>query len=138
MANRGRKKGPTSKKKALRVAQSRALGGTQAQAAKIAGVSEATVGRWERSEWWHQYAERASHVIDDEVVAFALKTVLDKLREGDGTMARWVLERRLSARYGPPLQRQHISGGPLPQETLRDMTDEQLERLAQGKPLDGS
>ena len=69
------------------------LGATQAEAAEAAGVGARTIRDWKVTDWWPDYVERARSTIHDQVEAYALRAVLESVREGDAQSARWVLER---------------------------------------------
>lgn len=84
---------PQNWDKAVSAAYFRALGASQEDAAKAAGIGERTLTRWEKAAWWpraHAEAVARWHV---DLGAAARKSLLDAIKAGDGKLGLDVLER---------------------------------------------
>lgn len=103
----------------------RALGATQARAAKAAGVSERTLRGWECATWWPDALREARDRWLRGIEASARSTLTRELQK-DGALALRVLERLDPAFLPPRLQVDvaHID--------YTELTDEQLSQIAAG------
>ena len=92
---------PHAWSKAVAAASLRALGATQEEAAKGAGVSVRTIRLWESCSWW---ARATAEAIDENcalIKAFAMRALLEAVRKGDDVRAAtWALERLDPKRFG--------------------------------------
>src|SRR5690606_35548793 len=95
--------------KAVSVAYLRLLGAPIRTAAKVAGVGERTLHRWERSPWWPDATAEANDRWFKNVTAAARRTLLKAIRAGRSDHALQILE-RVEPRLAPPKQRMEHSG----------------------------
>lgn len=62
--------------------------------AESAGVSERTIHRWTRSDWWPEACREAEGRWLQHLEAEARRTVLRSVQAGDSSLAMRILERR--------------------------------------------
>lgn len=130
-------KAPRSWSQALQYARFRALGRTQVQAAKEAGISERTAVTWEASAWWEECRREGLKAITTDMEQAARDTILAAIRNGDAQTARWLLERTDST-FAPPKQRQSLElSTSLGDVDFDALTDEQLAAIEAGEVPDG-
>ena len=113
---------PLDREKAVSAAFLRLLGSTQADAASAAGVSRASLGRWEASSWWPEVQAEASARWLSGLAARARRG-LEAGVETDGRLALQVLE-RLVPELQPPRARLDVRAGP-----IEEMTDAELYEI---------
>ena len=100
-------KRPPQWDKRLSAAYLRILGASQADTAKAEGVCERTIWGWEHDPTWPKAeAEAATRWLNDTTAA-SRKTILESIRQGDVTSARWVLERTVPELMPPAQQENH-------------------------------
>lgn len=66
-------------------------GASQVEAAELVGCAQRTIRLWMNSDWWPECMEAANEKWGDAVLAFARRSVLAAVREGEISTARWVL-----------------------------------------------
>jgi len=126
--------GPVRTEKALNAAVALHLGGSVAEAASEAGVTDQTVRDWRDSQWWPRMEALAEQETLRLLEAKARGVLLTKLEEGDGVSARWLLERR-ERNFAPATKRVEIEGKVdhrHERQQLEQLPTEVIERLADG------
>ncbi len=101
--------GRSKAEKALAACVELYFGSTIAEAASAAGVSENTIYNWRGTEWWPELEELVEDSGLDYLERKARGVVRDKLKDGDGKTARWLLERR-SKPFAPPKKQVQVEG----------------------------
>ncbi len=115
--------------KAVASAYLRALGATQAEAARDAGVGERTLARWEGSGWWPKAMQEAVDRWMSDVVAASRQSVLENIRDGDAEMGLKILERTEPRLL--PRSRSEVTGRAGAPIRFADMSDEEVLRRMQ-------
>ncbi len=120
---------PRHRDLALGVAHLRQLGCSQSEAAKATGVTTRTVGRWEECSWWPDVQREAAERWLEGLTARARRG-LDGAVVEDGRLALRVLERLDPALA--PLRMRVAVGYDI---DVRQLTDDELDRVAEGEDL---
>lgn len=125
----------TKQQRALVAAAAIYLGATRAEASGEAGIAEKTLRAWSAEPWWSEVEEIVHEDTLGYLEAKARGVVLQKLREGDGITARWLLERRddsfktkTEVKHTGQIDHAHTLEA---DRRLASLSDEQLARLAQ-------
>jgi len=96
----GPKPGPRDKKAARTVAGLLMLGATQKEAAEAAGVSERVIRDWIHAPWWPDFRAQALEAIDEKLLVYSQRALLQAVREGDANIALKLVESLRPETYG--------------------------------------
>lgn len=97
-------------------------------------ISERTLRSWAQTEWWEELYAQCEVEEPEYLLRLARRAARNKLIEGDGTMARFILERRDPA-FRPPNTTVTVEGHidhSHERKLLAAVPTEVLERLADG------
>lgn len=115
---------------AVLAAYFRAMGASQAKAAKAVGVDRSTIERWERSEFWSDACDDAHHRWIRAMDQKARAAIAVNMEANDATTARWYAERRIPE-LAPPKQTNKTDVSISYDVDVTKLTDEQFERYSQ-------
>jgi len=101
---------PSSYDKAISVAYLRLLGATQLEAAKAAGLSTATIQRYEICSWWPDILAEAGRRWLAGVTCGTRRGLEKLIEDVDGQTVRWSAE-RLIPEFAPPTVKTDVTSG---------------------------
>ncbi len=128
-------KRPRDWDKAVSTAYLRILGASQKVAGEGSGISARQIRKWEASDWWPEAEAEARSRWLRHGDAATMRTLLNSVRDGDATTARWWAERTFDE-FAPPSQRHvHTGKGGEPIEVeLANAKARLLEKLTGAMP----